>query len=74
MNTNKNLKFYAVFKTEDDEFELWAGPCASKEGALNSGEMKVLDTYGSKSKKYMKRVNGLYAVNQSEAKYLKIVK
>ena len=70
---NKNLKFYAVFKNEYDEFELWAGPCATKVAALNSGEIKVLDTYGSKSKKYMQRVNGLYAVNQSEAKYLKVV-
>jgi hypothetical protein len=66
-------KFYAIFKTEDNDFELWAGPCASKQEALSSGEIKVLDTYGSKSRNYMKRVNGLHAVNGLEAKYLKVV-
>ena len=73
MNKNKPLKFYAVFKNEDDNFELWAGPKASKEAALNAGEMNVLETYGSKSKKYIKRVNGLTGINESEAKYLKVI-
>jgi len=73
MNKNKTLKFYCVFKNEDHDFELWAGPVSSKEAALSSGEMKILDTYGSKSRKYMKRLNGLTAVNESEAKYLKVI-
>jgi hypothetical protein len=72
-NMNRNLQFYAVFKNEDGLYELWGGPCTSKEAALNSGEMKVLDTYGSKSKNYSKRVNGLTAVNKSEARYLKVI-
>ena len=66
-------KFYAIFKNESDEFELWSGPCISKQEALSSGEIKVLDTYGSKSRKYMKRVNGLYSINNLEAKYLKVI-
>ena len=70
---NKNRKFYAVFKNADNEFELWAGPCSSKLTALNQAELKVLDTYGSKSRKYMPRVNGMTAINESEAKYLKVV-
>ena len=72
MNSNVNLKFYSVYK-QDDNFELWGGPCPSKEAALGSGELKILDTYGSKSPKYAKRVNGLLAINESEAKYLKVV-
>jgi hypothetical protein len=73
MNKDKALKFYCVFKNEDHIFELWAGPVSSKKAALSSGEMEILDIYGSKSKKYMERLNGLTVVNESEAKYLRII-
>lgn len=66
--------FYAVFKNEEeDNFELWSDGLNSANAALAQGEMRVLDTYGSKSRKYMKRINGLQAVNQDEAKYLKLL-
>jgi hypothetical protein len=71
---NKKIeKYYAVFKDEDDVMELWSGACSSKEAAMSAGEMKILDTYGSKSRKYMKRVNELFAVNSSEARYMKVI-
>jgi hypothetical protein len=68
---NKDLKFYSIYR-QDNEFELWGGPCHSKEAALSQGELKVLDTYGSKSKNYMNRVRGLFTVDEFEAKYLKV--
>jgi hypothetical protein len=70
---NKNEKFYAIFKTPDDTYELWSGACVSGDAALSAGEMKVLDTYGSKSKMYMQRVNGMFAVNSSEASYMGVI-
>ena len=72
MTKSVKLKFYCVCKDEDNNFELWAGPCSSKPAALNAGEMKLLETFGSRSKKYAKRVNNLVAVNESEARYLKL--
>jgi hypothetical protein len=70
---NKNEKFYAVYKNDlNNTIELWSGLCSTKEGALCAGEMRVLDTYGSKSNEYMRRVNGLFAVNESEAAYMKV--
>jgi hypothetical protein len=65
-------KHYAVFDNEG-QFEVWSDPLPTKDQALAQGEMRVLDTLGSKDPKYVKRVNGLFTVDEREARYLKLV-
>jgi hypothetical protein len=63
-------KFYCIYKTVDNTYEIWGHPFLSEKAALASGEGQLLDTYGSKSKEYMMRVNDLIAIDESSARYL----
>lgn len=65
-------KHYAVYDN-NGQFELWSEPKATKEAALSHAEIQVLDTFGSRSHKYTQRINGLFTVNEHEARYLKLV-
>jgi hypothetical protein len=67
-------KFFAVFNN-GSEFELWSKPegCNSKGSAAAQAEMMLLDTYGSRDPKYLKRLNNLTVINKSEAEYLKLL-
>jgi hypothetical protein len=64
--------FYAVYKNEDN-FELWSDKFSSENPALLQAELRVLDTYGSRSKEYMRRINGLRAIDEHTARHLKLI-
>ena len=64
--------FYAVYKNKGN-FELWSDKFNSKDPALLQAELRILDTYGSRSKEYARRINGLQTIDQETAKYLNLI-
>jgi hypothetical protein len=64
------MNYYAMYKDEDGQFELWAGPAKTTCEAMSQAENTLLETYGSRSEKYRTRLNGLFSCNESEAKHL----
>lgn len=73
MNKQKET-YYALYYSKDDLIEVWAGPCKTREAALSAAELNLLETFSSKSKKYMPRLNNMFTATKTEAKYLKVIK
>ena len=54
--------YLAAFRNEDNEIETWSKTWGTPQLALEEGELNLLYTFGSGSKKYKERLSGLSTI------------